>query len=213
MTLWWAWGRNNCSHTILILIKLSCVRRYFIYSYLRPLPVHLLELWVRIPPGALMSASCWVFRVFRQRSRRWPDHLSRGVLPNVIVKSRQCGGHGRLRATAPWKKNVRRCQFLRLYRISDEWMNMHHWQNGTDSVNQWQNGTESMHHWHNGTDSMHHLQNDTDSMHHWHNGTDRMHHWQNGTVMGNPKYSLKICPIATLSSTMQLLTENKLSKN
>jgi hypothetical protein len=31
------WGWNNCSQTILILIKQGCVRQYFIYSYFIPL--------------------------------------------------------------------------------------------------------------------------------------------------------------------------------
>jgi hypothetical protein len=43
-----------------------------------------------------------------ERSLRWIDHLSRGVLPSVvclsvIVKPRQLEGPGSLGAVAPWK--------------------------------------------------------------------------------------------------------------
>jgi hypothetical protein len=42
----------------------------------------LLRLWVRIPPGAWMSVSCWMLCVVR--SLRCADHSSRGVLPSVV---------------------------------------------------------------------------------------------------------------------------------
>ena len=52
------------------------------------------------------------------------SHVQRSLTEcDVIVKSRQCGSHDPLGAVAPRKKNIRRCQFPRLYRISDRWMN------------------------------------------------------------------------------------------
>ena len=59
----------------------------------------------RVHGVCLFLMSC----VVRYRSLRRADHSSRGVLPSVvclsvIVKPRQWGGHGPLKAVAPWKK-------------------------------------------------------------------------------------------------------------
>jgi hypothetical protein len=45
--------------------------------------VRLLGLRVQIPPGTLYMFP--VFCVFKSRSLRWADHLSRGVLSGVVV--------------------------------------------------------------------------------------------------------------------------------
>jgi hypothetical protein len=47
----------------------------------------LLELWVRILPGAWMFVSLWVMCAVRERSLRRADHSSRGVLPSVVYLS------------------------------------------------------------------------------------------------------------------------------
>jgi hypothetical protein len=58
----------------------------------------------------LLLMSC----VVRQRSVRRADQSSRGVLPSVvrlgvIVRPRQEGGHGPLKAVSPWKKRKNTC--------------------------------------------------------------------------------------------------------
>ena len=51
--------------------------------------VCLLEFWVWVPPGTwtFVSRECCVLSG-RERSLRRADYLSRGVPPNVIIKSR-----------------------------------------------------------------------------------------------------------------------------
>jgi hypothetical protein len=68
----------------------------------------------------------WVLCVVRYRSLQRADHSSRGVVPNVILKPRQCGGPGPLGVVAIWGLGWSLFTFVLLFKPI---IHLHQWSN------------------------------------------------------------------------------------